>query len=124
MDYLWVGIGGFAGANARHAMTKLAASRLGDAWPWGTFAINLLGAFLIGVLMTALTERGIADPAARLVLVVGFLGGYTTFSSYTYEAITLAERGNWLGAAAYVLGSNALGVTACVAGIALARNLL
>jgi fluoride exporter len=123
MEYLWVGLGGFAGANARYAMTKLATSRLGDSWPWGTFAINVLGAFLIGVLLTALTERGVTDPTSRLILVVGFLGGYTTFSSYTYEAISMAERGNWLGAASYVLGSNVIGLAACAAGIALARTL-
>ena len=123
MEYLWVGLGGFAGANARYAMTKAATSRFGDAWPWGTFAVNVLGAFLIGILLTTLTDRGVTDPAARLVLVVGFLGGYTTFSSYTWEAIRLAERGNLLGAASYVIGSNAIGLAACAAGIAAARSL-
>jgi CrcB protein len=84
----------------------------------------VLGAFLIGILLTALTERMVADPSARLVIVVGFLGGYTTFSSYTYEAIFMAERGNWLGAASYVLGSNLIGLAACAAGIGLARTLV
>lgn len=122
MDYLLVGIGGFLGANARYGMTRLVADRLGAAWPWGTFLINVLGAFLIGILLTLLTERTVADPAWRQVIVIGFLGGYTTFSSYTFEAIALAQRGNWGPAALYVIGSNALGLIACATGIGLARH--
>ena len=122
MDYVWVGVGGLVGANARYGMTKLLVGRYGDTFPWGTFTINLLGSFLIGVLLTTLSERMVADPALRLVLVVGFLGAFTTFSSYTFEAIALAERGNWLAAASYVLGSNGLGLLACGIGIYLARH--
>lgn len=122
MDYLWVGVGGFLGANARYGMTRLVAGRLGVSWPWGTFAINVIGAFLIGIVLTVLTERAVADPAWRLVIAVGFLGGYTTFSAYTFEAIALAERGAWGAAAWYVLGSNALALLACGAGIWLARH--
>ncbi len=123
MDYVWVGLGGLIGANARFAMTKIMVGSFGDSYPWGTFSINVIGAFLIGLLLTWLTERSVADPTMRLVLVVGFLGGYTTFSSYTFEAVAMAQRGNWFGATTYVLGSNVLGLVACVAGIALARQL-
>ena len=123
MEYVWVGLGGLIGANARYALTKTMVARFGDSYPWGTFAINVTGAFLIGLLLTLLTERSVGDPTMRLVLIVGFLGGYTTFSSYTFEAIAMAERGNWFGASTYVLGSNGLGLLACVAGIALARQL-
>lgn len=123
MDYLWVGIGGFLGANARYGMTRLVADRLGPSWPWGTFLINVLGAFLIGIVLTILTERTIGDDVWRQVIVIGFLGGYTTFSSYTFEAISLAQRGDWGAAALYVLGSNALGLIACAAGMGLARNM-
>ncbi len=122
MDYLWVGIGGFLGANARYGMTRLVADRLGTNWPWGTFLINLIGAFLIGIVLTSLTERTVADPVWRQVIVIGFLGGYTTFSSYTFEAIALAQGGEWRAATLYVLGSNILGLIACAAGITLARN--
>ncbi len=122
MDYLWVGIGGFLGANARYGMTRLSADRLGTTWPWGTFLINLIGAFLIGIILTLLTERIVADPVWRQVIVIGFLGGYTTFSSYTFEAIVLAQHGEWGAATLYVLGSNILGLVACAAGIGLARN--
>lgn len=122
MDFVWVGLGGLVGANARYGMTKLVAARFGDSLPWGTFAINLLGSFLIGILLVTLSERVVADPAIRLVLVVGFLGGFTTFSSYTFEAIALAEAGRWQQASAYVLGSNGLGLLLCAAGMYLARH--
>jgi len=122
MDYLWVGIGGFLGANARYAMGRLVADRLGSGYPWGTFLVNLTGSVLIGVLLTILLDRAVADPFWRLVLVIGFLGGYTTFSSYTFEAVALARDGEWATAGLYVLGSNVLGLAACGAGIALARN--
>ncbi|HEV2066939.1 MAG TPA: fluoride efflux transporter CrcB [Thermomicrobiales bacterium] len=123
MEYLWVGIGGFFGANARYAMTRLAVDRFGPNYPWGTFLINLAGAFLIGVVLTIITDRAIADPFWRQVIVVGFLGGFTTFSAYTFEAIALAQRGDWGAAGFYVLGSNVLGLVACLAGIGLARSL-
>ena len=122
MDHLWVGIGGFLGANARYAMGLLVADRLGSGYPWGTFLVNLTGSVLIGVLLTILLDRAVADPFWRLVLVIGFLGGYTTFSSYTFEAVALARDGEWATAGLYVLGSNVLGLAACGAGIALARN--
>lgn len=122
MDYLWVGIGGFFGANARYAMTRLALDRMGPSYPWGTFLINLAGAFLIGVVLTIIMDRAVVDPFWRQVIVIGFLGGFTTFSSYTFEAIALAQRGDWGAAGFYVLGSNVLGLVACLAGIGLARG--
>ena len=123
MEYVWVGVGGSVGAIARFAMTRFAVARFGDTFPWGTLTINLLGAFTVGLILTWLTERTAAAPEFRLVLVVGFLGGYTTFSSYTFEAVAMAQRGNWLGASSYVFGSNVLGLAACAAGIVLARQL-
>lgn len=122
MEFVWVGLGGLVGANARYGMTKLMVARFGDSLPWGTFAINLLGSFLIGILLTTLTERVVADSAIRLVLVVGFLGAFTTFSSYSFEAIALAEAGRWTQTIAYVVGSNGLGLLLCVAGMYLARH--
>ena len=74
-----------------------------------------------GVSLVVLTERLAADPAWRLLLVVGFLGGYTSFSSYTFEALQLAEAGHWARALWYVLGSNVLGLMAALTGMMLAR---
>jgi cation diffusion facilitator family transporter len=84
-------------------------------------AFDALGSLAIGLLLVLLTDRLVIDPAWRLLLVVGFLGGYTTFSSYTFEALSLLEEGDWLAAVGYVLGSNGLGLLAAYAGIVLAR---
>ena len=121
--YLWVGVGGWLGANARYALGTWVAARLGPAFPAGTLLINVTGSLIIGVLLVLLTERLAAPPVWRLLLVVGFLGGYTTFSSYTFEALALVEAGAWARAAGYVLGSNGLGLAACYAGMVLARLL-
>jgi CrcB protein len=121
MEYLWVGLGGFLGANARYALAAWIVGRLGAGFPFQTVVINVSGSFFIGVLLVLLTERLAVDPAWRLLLVVGFLGGYTTFSSYTFEALALAESGQWLAAGWYVLGSNGLGLVATYVGMMLTR---
>jgi fluoride exporter len=121
MDLLWVGVGGFVGANARYVLGLWIAARLGSSFPWGTLLINVTGSLLIGIILTVLTDRLVADPAWRLLLVVGFLGGYTTFSSFTMEALDLAQGGEWLLALAYVLGSNIIGLAAVVLGARLAH---
>lgn len=123
VEYLWVGLGGFAGANARYVVGSVVGGRVGGAFPYGTFLVNLAGALAIGVILTLLTEVLIADPLWRRLVVVGFLGGFTTFSSYTYEAIALIEQGAWGQALAYIVGSNLLGLAACAAGVILARAL-
>ena len=96
---------------------------MGTAFPLHTLVINLSGSLAIGAIVVLLTERLVADPAWRLFLVVGFLRGYTTFSSYTLEALELARDGEWLAAAGYVLGSNVLGLAATYLGMILARGL-
>ena len=122
MEYLLVGVGGFLGANARYILGALIAERLGTTFPYGTLIVNLTGSLAIGIILVLLTEHLAADPAWRLLLVVGFLGGYTTFSSYTFEALLLAEAGQWGRALWYVLGSNVLGLVAAFVGMLLARR--
>jgi fluoride exporter len=123
MDYLLVGLGGFLGANARYVLSTWIVARAGTLFPLHTLLINVSGSLAIGVILVLLTERLSLDPAWRLLLVVGFLGGYTTFSSYTIEALGLIEAGEWLLATWYVLGSNGLGLAATLLGMSLARNL-
>ena len=115
---LWVGVGGFLGATARYALGVWLGARLGAAFPYATLLVNVSGSLAIGVLAALLTER--AAPAWRLLLVVGFLGGYTTFSSYALEAVALAQRGEWGRGLWYVVGSNGLALAACAAGLAIA----
>ncbi|MFN0069899.1 MAG: fluoride efflux transporter CrcB [Chloroflexota bacterium] len=124
MDYLWVGLGGFIGASARHLLGNMILERLGATVPWHTFVINMTGSLLIGALMTLLVERSLVDSAWRPFVIVGFLGGYTTFSSYTFEAIALIERGAWGPALAYTVGSNAIGLLATLAGMTAVRALI
>lgn len=123
MQYLWIGIGGFVGANARYIVGRVIGQHMGTAFPWGTGIVNLTGAFMIGIVVTILTDRVVADPMWRQLVVVGFLGGYTTFSSYTLEAVTMLQDGRWMPALGYVLGSNMLGLLACFGGIWLVRTL-
>ena len=120
-DFLCVGLGGFLGANARYALGLWAAARFGGGYPLATLLVNVTGSVAVGVVLVLLTERFVADPAWRLFLVVGFLGGYTTFSSYTFEALALAEQGRWLAAAGYVVASNGLGLAAVYLGVVLGR---
>jgi CrcB protein len=122
-ELFWVGIGGFVGANVRYFLGQWVVGKLGATFPWHTLAINVTGSFAIGVVLVLLTERLALDPAWRLLLVVGFLGGYTTFSSYTFEAPVLMEAGEWLRAVGYVLGSNGIGLMAAFLGMGLGRAL-
>lgn len=121
MELLWVGIGGAFGAMGRYLLGRELTERIAGVFPYGTLTINIAGAFLIGVLFVLLAERSIGDDHLRLLLVTGFLGGFTTFSSYTVEAINLAESGHWGTALLYVLSSNILGLVACLAGIVAVR---
>jgi len=102
-------LGGATGSLARYIVGAAVMNRFGVRFPIGTLLINVSGSFLIGVLMTLFTERVAPHPYWRLVLVVGFLGGYTTFSSFEWETLALVkEGGRWLGflnvAASVVLG--------------------
>lgn len=123
MQYLWIGIGGFIGANARYVLGRLIGQHLGISFPWGTSIVNLTGAFLIGVVFTILTDRVVSDPMWRQLVIIGFLGGYTTFSSYTFETVTMIQDGRWMPALGYVLGSNIFGLLACLGGIWAVRTL-
>ncbi len=122
-DFLWVGVGAMVGGMARYGISQSLSDLWGRSLPYGTFVVNLTGSFLIGVVMTLLLER-VADPVWRLLLVTGFLGGYTTFSSYSFELVTMMQGGRLGWAAAYLLASNLLGVAACLAGTVVARGLL
>jgi CrcB protein len=122
VDYVWVALGGGVGAVTRYAVGQWIVSRAGTGFPLHTLLINVTGSLAIGIVLTLLTERLLVDPAWRLLLVVGFLGGYTTFSSYTYEALALVEAGEVGSALAYALFSNVVGLGAALLGIVIARS--
>ncbi len=120
MAWLYVGIGAFLGANARYWVGGWAAERFGTVFPYGTFIINVSGSFAVGLLAAFFAERAFS-PNLRLFLMVGFLGGYTTFSSYSYEALRLLEDGGYLLGALYLFGSSLVGLAGCLAGVVIGR---
>lgn len=120
--YFIVGLGGFLGACARYWVSGWTAEKWGASFPYGTLLINLTGSFVLGLFLAATTERLLIDPRWRLFLAIGFLGAYTTFSTYTYESVQLLLTGNWWVGLANLVGSNLLGLLASLLGIALGRR--
>lgn len=121
----WISLGGVLGANARYWLGGWVQERWGAAFPWGTLVINLSGSFLLGLLMALVTERYITPytPALRLILGIGFLGAYTTFSTFAYETLMQVETSAWVGAALNLLASVAGGLLAASLGLRLGRLL-
>jgi CrcB protein len=120
--YLLVGFGGFLGACARYWVAGWAVEKWGASFPFGTLLINLTGSFVLGLFLAVTTDRMLIDPRWRLLLAIGFLGAYTTFSTYTYESAQLLLTGHWWSGIANLLSSNLLGLLASVLGIALGRR--
>jgi CrcB protein len=99
------------------------ARRLSTAFPYGTLLINITGSLIVGFFLVFSTERVLLDPRWRLLVVIGFCGSYTTFSSYAFESFALMEQGQWLLTGINIVASNALCLAAVLAGAALARGL-
>lgn len=121
INFLIIGAGGFAGAICRYAIALWIGQKWGRTFPLGTFVINVSGSFFIGLLMTLLTEKFMANPQWRLLLVVGFLGAYTTFSTFEYETGTLLKDSELLLAALNVVLSVFLGFAALKTGEVIAK---
>jgi CrcB protein len=120
LNLLLVMIGGAIGAGCRYQLSLLALHHVGAAFPWGTLIVNLLGGLLIG-LLAGLFARSGANEQLRLLLAVGVLGGFTTFSAFSLETYTMIEQGALAAAFAYVLASVAGALIMLVAGLWLAR---
>jgi CrcB protein len=121
LKLLAVAVGGGIGAVTRYLVSAWAAERFGANFPYGTFIVNVAGCFIIGIFLTLTTERLIVSPYWRLIVAVGFIGGLTTFSSFGYETLRLAEDANMM-LALYNIGLNlVLGFAATWLGILVAR---
>jgi CrcB protein len=110
--WLWIALAGAVGTLCRYALGRWILTATGGGYPWGTFAANALGCFAIGLVAAAIEKEELMSPAMRLAIIVGFLGGFTTFSSFALESFALAKDGAWLAAAGYVLLSNSVGLAA------------
>lgn len=120
MTWLYVAIGGAFGAMGRYGLMSLIGRRMGDAFPYGTLAANVLGSFAMGALVAMLARYlPPMQHELRALLAVGFLGAFTTFSAFSLDVVVLYERGQWAAAAAYI----AVSVVLCVAALALALYL-
>jgi CrcB protein len=120
-SYVAISVGAILGANARYLLGLYAVERLGAAFPYGTLFINVSGCLVIGFFLTVGYERLSLPPLVRLCFATGFLGAYTTFSTYAFETATLVRQGAYLPALAYFVASIAGGMVGVFLGIVLAE---
>jgi fluoride exporter len=121
VTWILIAVGGAAGAVSRYAVDIVVTERLGSFFPFGTLLINLSGSFILGLLFALAMERGVLSPDIRPPLIIGFLGAYTTFSTWMLQSWSLIEQGAWISAGINLVGSVLLGLLAVVAGLALGR---
>lgn len=122
MNYLLVFLGGGLGASLRHAVNVGCARACGLDFPYGTFVINITGSLVMGLIAGYLAFKGEASQPWRLFIMTGVLGGYTTFSAFSLDAVLLYERGQLGLAAFYAVGSVGLSIAGLVGGLALVRH--
>jgi CrcB protein len=118
MAYVWIAIGSALGGVARYWCSGVAARMIGETFPWGTLIVNVVGSFIIGFFATLTGPDGrvFASSAARQFVMIGFCGGYTTFSSFSIQTLNLVQDGEWLQAGGNIVGSVVLCLVAVWAG--------
>jgi fluoride exporter len=120
-DFLAISVAAILGANLRYTISRVAVREFGPAFPYGTLVINVVGSFIVGLFVVWTTERVLVDPRWRLLVVVGFCGSFTTFSSYAFETMSFFERGQWGLMLLNIFSNNLLCLAGALAGMALAR---
>jgi fluoride exporter len=123
LKYVMVGIGGCLGSILRFWLGNYVGSKMGTRFPYGTFVINITGSFLIGLVFAFLTERSQWSPYWRYLIPIGFIGGYTTFSSFEFEALRTIQEGQFGIGLLYVTSSVVLGLAAAWGGLIAGRAL-
>ena len=121
MRYLMVALGGALGALARFQVATMIQTRVAAGFPWGTFWVNVSGCLVMGIATTLLTERLVVNPQWRYLVPIGFIGAYTTFSTFELELFRANTEGAWLIGGAYLVGSVVAGYIALWLGVFLAR---
>jgi fluoride exporter len=122
--FILICFGGAVGTGARYLLGGFVARVAGPEFPYGTLLINVLGSFLIGVVQQVGLSTLMIPDTLRLVLAVGVMGGFTTYSSFSYETVKLVETGSWGAAGAYVVFTTTLCLVGCVIGLSLGRVLV
>lgn len=122
-DFLAISLAAILGANLRYLLSRLAAREFGPVFPSGTLIINVVGSFVVGFFIIWTSERVLLDPRWRLLVVVGFCGSFTTFSSYAFETMAYFEQGQWGLMLTNILSNNLLCLAGALAGMAVARAL-
>jgi CrcB protein len=118
-----IALGGAVGAIARYQLAALIQARIPVGFPWGTFVVNITGCLVMGVATVLLTERLVVHPNWRFLIPIGFVGAYTTFSTFELETFRAMTEGSWMIGAANVVGSVLAGYVALWLGVVLTRTL-
>lgn len=119
--YSVIALGGALGALGRYGLSTWIANRGNDPFPWGTFVVNILGCFLLGLIYVLGTEKLLINPQVRSMITVGFLGAFTTFSTFSLEMVNLLRNGEVIMAMLYVFGSITVGLIGVWLGILVAN---
>jgi len=121
MKILLIGMGGFFGAVSRYYVSRGSVLFFGDKIPYGTLVVNVVGSFLLGLVFTLSVEKLAISENMRFLIAVGFLGAFTTFSTFSVESLYLIEDGAYMSAFVYIMGNLLLSLIAAFAGIYIAR---
>jgi CrcB protein len=122
-NFLAISSAAIVGANLRYLLSRIAARHFGPVFPYGTLFINIVGSFIVGFFIIWTTERVLIDPRWRLLVVIGFCGSFTTFSSFAFETMAYFEQGQWGLMVVNILSNNLLCLGAALAGMSLGRVL-
>lgn len=116
-----IGLAGAVGAVARYLLSRFIMIQTGGSFPWGTLVVNISGCLLFGYILGLSEYKGMLSDKTRVMLLIGFIGSFTTFSSFAYESVVLFREHHWWVAAVNVVTQNVLGILSLIAGMAASR---
>ena len=122
-ELAWIAVAGAVGTVSRYGLSGLVQRATGAAFPWGTLVVNALGCFLFGLVWVLAEDRLVISGQTRIVVLVGFMGAFTTFSTFAYETSALITDAQWYAAAGNLIAQNVLGIVCVFLGLALGRVL-